>query len=178
MKTFEEFINEGKLKAGNGSTSIDIEFSDFDDPEVAKDLKKYRLKAKRSNKFSPHGGHEDVTLTGAKKDILAYITSNNYSGGTDPDDWIDQFPNLFEAAGGKERVLGTFKKDKNVKVIAQKGSFGGMSRLNIFVVDGADKQVVKRGVQLKATDKEIIKDLTTGPWAKSFAAAGGVNWVA
>ncbi len=84
-------IDEAKLKAGKGKTTIDIDYiGDKDDAKAAE--KKFKIKIKM--------GRGTADVTGEKKNILAWLSSDSY--GMDSDDIEDIFPELLEAASKKE----------------------------------------------------------------------------
>jgi hypothetical protein len=84
-------IDEAKLKAGKGKTTVDVDFiGDKDDAKAAE--KKFKIKIKMSR------GTADVT--GEKKNIIAWLSSDMY--GMDSDDIEDIFPELLEATSKKE----------------------------------------------------------------------------
>lgn len=84
-------LDEAKLKAGKGKTTVDVDFiGDKDDAKAAE--KKFKIKIKMSR------GTADVT--GEKKNIIAWLSSDMY--GMDSDDIEDIFPELLEATSKKE----------------------------------------------------------------------------
>jgi len=95
MKTFEQFMAEGKTQPGRGKISnYPVDFDSFDG-QVKKDLKKHKLTWKTTNKQNSNGS-ETVHITGLKSDILAYMMSDNYSGGLDMEDFKETDPRLFK----------------------------------------------------------------------------------
>ena len=84
-------IDEAKLKAGKGKTTVDVDFiGDKNDAKSAE--KKFKLKIKM--------GRGTADVTGEKKNIIAWLSSDMY--GMDSDDIEDIFPELLEAASKKE----------------------------------------------------------------------------
>ena len=84
-------IDEAKLKAGKGKATVDVDFiGDKDDAKAAE--KKFKLKIKM--------GRGTADITGEKKNILAWLSSDMY--GMNSDDIEDLFPELMEAAAKKE----------------------------------------------------------------------------
>lgn len=84
-------IDEAKLKAGKGKTTVDVDFiGDKNDAKSAE--KKFKLKIKM--------GRGTADVTGEKKNIIAWLSSDMY--GMDSDDIEDIFPELLEATSKKE----------------------------------------------------------------------------
>jgi len=84
-------IDEAKLKAGKGKTTVDVDFiGDKNDAKAAE--KKFKLKIKM--------GRGTADVTGEKKNIIAWLSSDMY--GMDSDDIEDIFPELLEATSKKE----------------------------------------------------------------------------
>ena len=84
-------IDEAKLKAGKGKTTVDVDFiGDRDDAKAAE--KKFKIKIKM--------GRGTADVTGEKKNIIAWLSSDMY--GMDSDDIEDIFPELLEATSKKE----------------------------------------------------------------------------
>ena len=82
-------MKEGKLKAGKGKATIDVDHTGEGIPAAQR---KYKIKFKR-NRF---GGTD---ISGDKKNILAYLQSKDYD--MDSDDIEEFFPELLEGAKAK-----------------------------------------------------------------------------
>ena len=82
-------MKEGKLKAGRGKATIDVDHTGEGIPAAQR---KYKIKFKR-NRF---GGTD---ISGDKKNILAYLQSKDYD--MDSDDIEEFFPELLEGAKAK-----------------------------------------------------------------------------
>ena len=83
-------MKEGKLKAGRGKVTIDVDHTGEGIPAAQR---KFKIKFKK-NRF---GG---MDISGEKKDILGYLTSKDYD--MDEDDIEEFFPELLE--GYKKKV--------------------------------------------------------------------------
>lgn len=120
-------IDEAKLKAGKGKTTVDVDFiGDKDDAKAAE--KKFKIKIKM--------GRGTADVTGEKKNIIAWLSSDMY--GMDSDDIEDIFPELLEA---------TSKKEGN--------AFG---KAVMAAKDKGEKTFVFAGKKYDVTTKEEIED--------------------
>jgi len=120
-------IDEAKLKAGKGKTTVDVDFiGDKNDAKSAE--KKFKLKIKM--------GRGTADVTGEKKNIIAWLSSDMY--GMDSDDIEDIFPELLEA---------TSKKEGN--------AFG---KAVMAAKDKGEKTFVFAGKKYDVTTKEEIED--------------------
>ena len=120
-------IDEAKLKAGKGKATVDVDFiGDKDDAKAA--FKKFKIKIKM--------GRGTADVTGEKKNIIAWLSSDMY--GMDSDDIEDIFPELTEA---------TSKKEGN--------AFG---KAVMAAKDKGEKTFVFAGKKYDVTTKEEIED--------------------
>ena len=120
-------IDEAKLKAGKGKATVDVDFiGDKDDAKAAE--KKFNIKIKM--------GRGTADVTGEKKNIIAWLSSDMY--GMDSDDIEDIFPELTEA---------TSKKEGN--------AFG---KAVMAAKDKGEKTFVFAGKKYDVTTKEEIED--------------------
>ena len=106
-------MKEGKLKAGKGKATIDVDHTGEGIPAAQR---KYKIKFKR-NRF---GGTD---ISGDKKNILAYLQSKDYD--MDSDDIEEFFPELLEGAKAKaedvdEEELENDKKEADEQSEKQK----------------------------------------------------------
>jgi len=130
-------IDEAKLKAGKGKTTVDVDFiGDKNDAKAAE--KKFKLKIKM--------GRGTADVTGEKKNIIAWLSSDMY--GMDSDDIEDIFPELLEATSKKEgNAFG-----KAVMAAKEKG----------------DKTFVFAGKKYDVTTKEEIEERSMTPMKDKF----------
>ena len=120
-------IDEANLKAGKGKATVDVDFiGDKDDAKAAE--KKFKIKIKM--------GRGTADVTGEKKNIIAWLSSDMY--GMDSDDIEDIFPELTEA---------TSKKEGN--------AFG---KAVMAAKDKGEKTFVFAGKKYDVTTKEEIED--------------------
>jgi len=102
----ESVVSEGKLKAGKGKVTIDIDYINDDDTAPG-DEKKYKVKIKTSKSK----GTADVT--GEKKNVLAFLTGD-YD--MDEEDIEDLFPELLESVVSEALSASEFAKGGSKKV--------------------------------------------------------------
>jgi hypothetical protein len=144
-------IDEAKLKAGKGKATVDVDFiGDKDDAKAAE--KKFKLKIKM--------GRGTADITGEKKNILAWLSSDMY--GMDSDDIEDLFPELMEAYHSKKK-----KKEegnafgKAVMAAKDKGDKEFMFAGKKYKVEEYDKDVKENTLdeKLSSKQKKLVKDL-------------------
>jgi hypothetical protein len=103
VKTFEDFINEAlKPKNPNAVITIDVDLAG-DDKDIMDAIKKFKLTAE------PNGANNGTgyDLTGKRKDLIAYLTSEYYE--MEDEDVEDIWPELLE--GILESETGIFVMD-------------------------------------------------------------------
>jgi chorismate mutase len=97
-------ITEAKLKAGKGKAKIDI---DHEGDDIKATEKKFKVKFKKTK--------DGFDLSGQKKDILAYLQSNEYD--MDAEDIEDLFPELMEDVKAEEKIEEGFSKAQIKKAV-------------------------------------------------------------
>ena len=119
-------IDEAKLKAGKGKATVDVDFiGDKNDAKAAE--KKFKLKIKM--------GRGTADVTGEKKNIIAWLSSDMY--GMDSDDIEDIFPELTEAYHSKKK-----KKEEG----------NALGKAVMAAKDKGDKEFMFAGKKYKVED--------------------------
>jgi chorismate mutase len=127
-------ITEAKLKAGKGKAKIDI---DHEGDDIKATEKKFKVKFKKTK--------DGFDLSGQKKDILAYLQSNEYD--MDAEDIEDLFPELMEDVKAEEKIEEGFSKAQIKKAVETALKMGGD-------MTGAIKKIEKMKKGL-SKDKEV-----------------------
>lgn len=105
-KVLDESVNEAlKPKNPNEVITIDVDLAG-DDKDIMDAIKKFKLKAK-SNGFNNGYGYD---LTGKRKDLIAYLTSEYYEA--DEDDIKEIWPELLENEELTEAMVQVAGKSK------------------------------------------------------------------
>jgi len=149
-------LDEAKLKAGRGKTSVDIDHTGEGIPAASK---KYKLK------FKKHRNGFDVS--GEKKNILAYLQSKEYD--MDSDDIEELFPELMEGNMAYENAL----VKKAVKIASSMG--GAMTpavkKIERLKKGLSDHPEVKKALQLANEEKEVKTESDKEKYQRFFKAA-------